>query len=79
MRVPSPLIVKLELDLNFIPACSSASSALSVIIEVPFKIRFTIAPDFITKGPVEELSIVIEFKVIVWDLLFSTFITHSEH
>ena len=47
-RVPLPLIVRLELDLNLIPAASSLS--LSVIVEIPSITNLTFAFFFITKG-----------------------------
>ena len=49
-----------------------------MIFEIPSNIRFTFEPFFITKGPVFELSIVIEFKVIVGEVSFFISIPHSE-
>ena len=52
---------------------------MSVIVDSPDKIKFTIAPFLITNGPVCELSIVIEFNVIVAEICFATSIWHSLH
>ena len=75
-KFPSPLIVKEEELLNFNPAPSksdeSSSFSLSVIVDSPNKIKFTFAPFLITNGPVCELSIVIEFNVIVGEIPFAT-------
>ena len=68
VNFPEPLIVKDELDLNLIPAPSKPSesslfiSSLSNIVDSPTNTKLTSADLAITKGPLIELSIYIEFK-----------------
>ena len=80
--IPVPLMVRLEPDLNFIPAPSKSEAvsfvSLSIMVFFPSKIKFTSQLFFITKGPVSELSIDIELKVIVGESPFFTSIPHSE-
>ena len=81
IRLPVPLIVKFEPDLNLIPAPSKSDEvsffSLSIIVDFPFKINFTSQFFFITKGPVFELSMFIELNVIVGDVPFLTSMPHS--
>ena len=72
----------MEPDLNLIPAPSKSSAfssvSLSIIVDFPSKINFTVQLFFITKGPVLELSIDIELNVIVGEVSFLTSMPHSE-
>ena len=85
INFPLPLIVKDDDFLNLIPAPSKSSNpsfsstSLSVIFDSPSKIKFTIAFFFMTNGPVLELSIEIEFKVIFVVNPLAIDIWHSEH
>ena len=83
IKVPVPLIVRFDPDLNLIPAPSKSSKfssvSLSIIVEIPSNISLALTLFFITKGPVNELSIFIELRVIVGEVPFFTSIPHSEH
>ena len=84
VNFPVPLMVKDDELLNFIPAPSKSSkssfsiASLSSILDSPCKIKFTTAFFFMTNGPVFELSIVIEFNVILTVNPFFILIWHSE-
>ena len=84
VNFPVPLMVKDDELLNLIPAPSKSSNSsfsiasLSSILDSPCKIKFTTAFFFMMNGPVFELSMVIEFKVISTVRPFAIFIWHSE-